>query len=54
MESQGLAIRNLEIQMGQLATKLTERNPGSLPSNTEKKSKGASTSYIFEKWQGIT
>ena len=32
--NQGASIRNLEVQMGQLAEKLNERPQGSLPSNT--------------------
>ena len=35
IQIQGVALRNLENQMGQLATALSSRPSGSLPSNTE-------------------
>ena len=35
IQSQGVALRNLENQMGQLASALSSRPSGSLPSNTE-------------------
>ncbi|XP_038889363.1 uncharacterized protein LOC120079279 [Benincasa hispida] len=35
MQSQVSSIRNLEIQVGQLATELRNRTPGTLPSNSE-------------------
>ncbi|XP_070054494.1 uncharacterized protein [Nicotiana tomentosiformis] len=38
-ETQGIAIRNLERQMGQIANLLCERAPGTLPSDTEKNPK---------------
>ena len=35
MNNQAAQLRNLEVQMGQMANLLTERQPGSLPSNSE-------------------
>lgn len=35
MQSQAVSLRNLENQMGQLATTMSSRTQGSLPSNTE-------------------
>ena len=35
LNNQGAQLRNLEVQMGQMANLLTERQPGSLPSNSE-------------------
>ena len=35
MQSQAVSLRNLENQMGQLATAMSNRTQGSLPSNTE-------------------
>lgn len=35
VQSQALSLRNLENQMGQLATAMSSRTQGSLPSNTE-------------------
>ena len=35
LKNQAAQLRNLEVQMGQMANLLTERQPGSLPSNSE-------------------
>ena len=35
LNNQAAQLRNLEVQMGQMANLLTERQPGSLPSNSE-------------------
>ena len=35
LQNQGAQLRNLEVQIGQMATLLTERQHGSLPSNSE-------------------
>ena len=35
LNNQAAQLRNLEMQMGQMATLLTERQQGSLPSNSE-------------------
>ena len=35
LNNQEAQLRNLEVQMGQMANLLTERQPGSLPSNSE-------------------
>ena len=35
LHNQGAQLRNLEVQIGQMATLLTERQHGSLPSNSE-------------------
>ena len=35
MNNQVAQLRNLEVHMGQMANLLTERQPGSLPSNSE-------------------
>ena len=35
LNNQAAQLRNLEVQMGQIANLLTERQPGSLPSNSE-------------------
>ena len=35
IQNQGVALRNLENQVGQLATALSSRPSGALPSNTE-------------------
>ena len=35
LNNQAAKLRNLEVQMGQMANLLTERQPGSLPSNSE-------------------
>ena len=35
LNNQEVQLRNLEVQMGQMANLLTERQPGSLPSNSE-------------------
>lgn len=35
MQSQAVSLRNLENQIGQLATTMSNRTQGSLPSNTE-------------------
>ena len=35
LNNQAAQLRNLEVQMGQMANLLTERQPGSLPSNLE-------------------
>ena len=35
LNNQATQLRNLEVQMGQMANLLTERQPGSLPSNSE-------------------
>ena len=34
LNNQAAQLRNLEVQMGQMANLLTERQPGSLPSNS--------------------
>ncbi|XP_076891319.1 uncharacterized protein LOC143542665 [Bidens hawaiensis] len=40
MKNQGASIQNLERQMGDIASRLNERPPGTLPSNTEQNPKG--------------
>ena len=35
LQNQGAQLRNLEVQIGQMATLLTDRQHGSLPSNSE-------------------
>ena len=35
LQNQGAQLRNLEVQIGQMTTLLTERQHGSLPSNSE-------------------
>ena len=37
LNNQAAQLRNLEVQMGQMANLMTERQPGSLPSNSEVK-----------------
>ena len=37
LNNQAAQLRNLEVQMGQIASLLTERQQGSLPSNSEVK-----------------
>ena len=40
LNNQAAQLRNLEVQMGQMANILTERQLGSLPSNSKKNSRG--------------
>ena len=46
LNNQAAQLRNLEVQMGQMANILTERQQGSLPSNSEKNPRGDSKEHV--------
>ena len=45
LNNQAVQLRNLEVQMGQMANLLTERQHGSLPSNSEANPRGEGKKY---------
>ena len=45
LNNQAAQLRNLEVQMGQMASLLTERQQGSLPSNSEVNPRGEGKEY---------
>ena len=45
LSNQAAQLRNLEVQMGQMANLLTERQQGSLPSNSEVNPRGEGKEY---------
>ena len=45
LNNQAAQLRNLEVQMGQMAILLTERQHGSLPSNSEVNPRGEGKEY---------
>ena len=45
LNNQAVQLRNLEVQMGQMANLLTERQQGSLPSNSEANPRGKGKEY---------
>ena len=45
MNNQTAQLRNLKVQMGQMASLLTERQQGSLPSNSEVNPRGEGKEY---------
>ena len=46
LNNQAAQLRNLEVQMGQMANLLTERQPGSLPSNSEVNSRRDGNEHV--------
>ena len=46
LNNQVAQLRNLEVQMGQMANILTERQQGSLPSNSEKNLRGDGREHV--------
>ena len=46
LNNQATQLRNLEVQMGQMANLLTERQPGSLPSNSEVNSRREGNEHV--------
>ena len=46
LNNQAAQLRNLEVQMGQMANILTERQQGSLPSNSEKNPRGEGKEHV--------
>ena len=46
LNNQATQLTNLEVQMGQMANILTERQQGSLPSNSEKNPRGEGKEHV--------
>ena len=46
LQNQGAQLRNLEVQLGQMVTLLTERQHGSLPSNSEVSPRREGNEYV--------
>ena len=46
LNNQVAQLRNLEVQMGQMANILTKRQQGSLPSNSEKNPRGEGKEHV--------
>ena len=46
LNNQAAQLRNLEVQMGKMANILTERQQGSLPSNSEKNPRGDGREHV--------
>ena len=53
LQNQAASIRNLEVQVGQLASMMTERQQGSLPSNTETNPREHVNAITLRSWKKL-